>query len=196
MAAVTELVSGRAPGRGAEPRHAALEALYRAHFPFVWKALRRLGVPESDLPDGTHDVFLVAFRKLADFDGAAKVTTWLYGICLKHASSRRRRAYLRREVAGDTDPADGKSSPAEALDTRQKKLLLERALSAMSLEQRAVFTLFELDGQSGEQIAELMNSSLATVYSRLRLARAEFRKVLERAERREQAQLRRHGVTP
>ena len=53
-------------------------------------------------------------------------------------------------------------------------------LDELELSQRAVFTLFELDGLSGEEIAELLAIPLGTVYSRLRLARETFRRTLER----------------
>src|SRR6188472_4434348 len=68
------------------------EAAYRAHFAFAWRSLRRLGVPERDLPDATQEVFLVVHKKLPDFDARSRLSTWVYAICLRVASDRRRRA--------------------------------------------------------------------------------------------------------
>ena len=61
-----------APVRDASARAAtssvSFVSLYREHFAYVWRALRRLGIRDADLPDLTHDVFVVVYRKLADFD--------------------------------------------------------------------------------------------------------------------------------
>ena len=61
--------------------------LYEAHFQYIWRCLRALGVSEQALDDAVHDVFLVVQRRLPDFDGSeARVTTWLYEIALRRAS--------------------------------------------------------------------------------------------------------------
>ena len=64
--------------------------VYDEHFRFVWRSLRRLGVRESDVPDAVQDVFLVVHRRLAEFEGRSKVTTWLFGICFRVARDRRK----------------------------------------------------------------------------------------------------------
>ena len=156
-----------------------LETIYRSHFRFVWRSLRRLGVPERDLPDAVQDVFVVVHDKLSEFEGRSRIETWLYGIALRTASDRRRRAASRLEVfdaaverAGDT------LSPSAATERREGLELLERILDALPIEQRAVFTLFEIDAMSCEAIAQLLDVPLGTVYSRLRLARQAFEKKL------------------
>src|SRR5688572_24262740 len=76
----------------------SLRALYEEHFQFVWRSLRRLGVREADVPDAVQDVFLVVHRKLPEFEGRSKVTTWLFGIALRVARDRQKLAYTRRQV--------------------------------------------------------------------------------------------------
>lgn len=157
--------------------------LYDANFAFVWRTLRRLGVPESDIADATQDVFLVVHRRLSDFEGRARVTTWLFRICLRTAKDRRRRAYQRRErIAPEEVDAQLDTRPgAEAALARLDDLrILEAALGELDLDQRAVFTLFELEEMTGEQIAETLEIPLGTVYSRLRLARSAVRRALQR----------------
>jgi RNA polymerase sigma-70 factor, ECF subfamily len=56
-------------------------ALYDAHFEFVWRSLRRLGVREPDVLDIAQKVFLIAHLKIAEFKGRSRVTTWLFSIC-------------------------------------------------------------------------------------------------------------------
>jgi RNA polymerase sigma-70 factor (ECF subfamily) len=162
--------------------------LYDEQFRFVWRSLRRIGVAESDVADAVQDVFVVVHRKLGDFEGKAKVTTWLFGICVRVASDRRRLAHTRRELPTenveiarlDADAAVG--GPSDARDARA---LLETILDRMSDEQRIVFTLFELQGLTGEEIADLLDVPLGTVRSRLRLARECFQRCVTRLRRRE-----------
>lgn len=167
----------------------AFDDVYRDHVAFVWRTLRHLGVAEADAEDGVQDVFVVVHGKLASFEHRARLSTWIYGICLRVAHARRRRAHVRREVATDPSvllvdaPAEGESAP-EAIERREAEALLDAILDTMPLEQRAVFTLFELDGKSCEEIAELTCAPLGTVYSRLRLAREAFRRATAKIEAR------------
>ncbi|HEY2407035.1 MAG TPA: sigma-70 family RNA polymerase sigma factor [Polyangiaceae bacterium] len=159
------------------------EQAYREHFAFVWRSLRHLGVPDRDLPDACQDVFLVLHKKLSELAAAARLTTWLYGTCLRVASDRRRRASARNEVlsAETLERAQAHDGDARRVELTDQRALLAAALDAMSLEQRAVFALFELEGATGAEIASLLDVPEATVYSRLRLAREIFRRVLDRA---------------
>jgi RNA polymerase sigma-70 factor (ECF subfamily) len=77
------------------------QEVYQEHFRFVWRSLRRLGVRESDVADAVQDVFVVVHRKIADFEGRSKVTTWLFGICLRVARDRRRLAHVRHDVSDE-----------------------------------------------------------------------------------------------
>ncbi len=139
----------------------------------MWRSLQHLGVTEADLEDLLQEVFVVVHRKLSGFDGKSKVTTWLFGICLRVTARHRRKAYFRRERATAEPPeqADTKTPEGTAVlhDDRRR---LARALARLSLEQRAVFVLFELEGQSCQQIADLVGAPIGTVYSRLHQARA------------------------
>jgi len=169
--------------------HGALESfarVYQAHFKFVWRVLARLGVPDRDLADATQDVFVVVHRKLGDFDGQSRITTWLYAICFRTASHRRRAAPTRLEVLEQAPAIDSSGAQSEDRTARlahQRRLLAE-ALESMPLEQRVVFAFYELDGMSGEEIAEQVGVSVPTVHSRLRLARLAFRRFVERIEAR------------
>jgi RNA polymerase sigma-70 factor (ECF subfamily) len=176
-------------------RGVTIETIYRQSFRFVWRALARLGVPDRDLPDAVQDVFLVAHKRLSEFEGRSRVETWLYGIAVRVASDRRRLASARREVLAEVMPeaSDDGAHPAASAERREGLALLECILDAMPLEQRAVFTLFEIDGVACEEIAEMVGAPIGTVYSRLRLARETFRKKLAQLRARESFQLRAGG---
>lgn len=166
--------------------------VYDEHFRFVWRSLRRLGVRESDVPDAVQDVFLVVHRRLAEFEGRSKVSTWLFGICFRVAGDRRKLAHVRRRSDGDEpllDCADERVDVAAEAERRQGLAMLEAILDEMPLEQRAVFTLFELEGMSGEDIAETLEIPLGTAYSRLRIARDAFRRAVTRLNAKDQFRL-------
>ena len=61
--------------------------IFREYAPFVWRGLRRLGVPECDVEDVCQEVFVVVHRKLGDFEGRSSLRTWIYGICARTASA-------------------------------------------------------------------------------------------------------------
>lgn len=159
------------------PTLPTFEEAYEAHFDFVWRSLRRLGVREADTSDAAQDVFVVVHRKIAAFEGRAKLTTWLFRICLHVASEHRRRAHVRREILDDSAfeyVADPGLDAEEIHAKKQHLRLLERALDSMTLPHRTVFILFELEGLACPEIAEMLEIPLGTVYSRLRNARVNF----------------------
>jgi RNA polymerase sigma-70 factor, ECF subfamily len=164
-----------------------LASIYDQHFQFVWRVLRRLGVPAQDVRDAVQDVFVVVHRKLPEFRGDSKVTTWLFGICVRVARDRRRAAYVRREVVAGSNLGTNLSDGDGTMDVERREALrlLERIMDEMPLEQRVVFALFELEGESCETIAELVGAPLGTVYSRLRLARKAFHRFLARLQARD-----------
>jgi RNA polymerase sigma-70 factor (ECF subfamily) len=169
------------------PTPIEFRALYDEHVSFVWRSLRRLGVPESDLPDAAQEVFVVAHRKLPEFEGRSRLTTWLFGICTNVASDRRRLAHVRRELATPNVAADDRSpvDTAAIVDQQRARQTLDAIMSRMPEEQRIVFALFELDELGGDDIAELLDVPVGTVRSRLRLAREFFQEAVERLRARE-----------
>jgi RNA polymerase sigma-70 factor (ECF subfamily) len=160
------------------------ESLYRAHFRYVWQTLRRLGVRDADTLDAAQDVFLVVHRRLAEFEGRAKMTTWLFRICMHVASDRRRAAPLRREAQGLdlATHADDSADASTRAEWRQDLALAEAILDELPDEQRVVFVLFEIEEQSGDDIAEVLGVPVGTVRSRLRLAREAFRRAVDRRQ--------------
>lgn len=152
-------------------------AFYDEHVALVWRTLLRLGVAKADLPDAVQEVFLVAYRKLPEFEGRSKPSTWLVGISYRVASDRRRLAHVRREV-GDAGAVlartDTRLRPDEIAEQRERVQLLDGLLALLRPEQREVFVMFELEELSGKEIADIVQAPLKTVFSRLRLAREAF----------------------
>jgi RNA polymerase sigma-70 factor (ECF subfamily) len=155
--------------------------IYEAHFRYVWHSLRRLGIPERDLEDLCHDVFVAFYRGREGYDVGRPIKPWLFGIAFRVASDFRRRMRHRFEIPGaGVEPADPSPSPDEKLAAAQRRRLVSRALEALDLGRRAVFVLHDLDGCSMPEIARVLDAPLNTLYSRLRLARAEFAAAVKR----------------
>ena len=161
---------------------ASLRELFATHAPYVWNTLRRFGVPDSDLEDVTHDVFVQVQRHLADYDPALPVRPWLFGFAFRLASQRRRRAFRRHETQSgqDHEAVDPAALPDERLAAAQDRRLVLRALEAIDLERRAVFVLSQIDEAPMAEVARALGIPVNTAYSRLRAARVEFAAAVKR----------------
>jgi RNA polymerase sigma-70 factor (ECF subfamily) len=166
------------------PSHLGARELFVAHATFVARFLTRLGARPSDLDDLVQEVFLVAHRHGGFTPGRGRATTWLAHIALRVASTARRGLRRRREENDDgamtAYPATG-ADPHRSAEVTESLARVERALASLNLEQRAVFILFEIEGETCEVIALGLNVPLGTVYSRLHAARKKFRNAYERS---------------
>jgi len=157
--------------------------IHDEHADFVWLSLQRLGVADPDVEDLLQEVFVVVHRRLDSFDHSSRVTTWLFGICLRVVAAYRRRAFRRRERSVAAVPEEATSDavdPEQVAATRQAQARLRAAMDLMDLEKRALFVMFEIDELSCEEIAEMLSVPLGTVYSRLHAARKDFERALAR----------------
>lgn len=146
--------------------------LFREHAPFVWRALRRLGVADRDVDDMVQEVFVVVHRKLPEFEGRSSIRTWIYGICVRTASDYRNRARVKRELLPDSMPDVTASNDAhDALAQHEARALLDRVLGELDDDKRAVFVLYEIEELGMAEVAEAVECPLQTAYSRLHAAR-------------------------
>ncbi len=157
------------------PETPTFRTIFDAHASYVCQVVRRLGVPERDVEDVAHDVFVAVHRRLGDFEPSLPLRPWLFGIAYRVAAAYRRRRSNRDQVM-DAMPEAIDEAPAadEHIDAAQKRTLFLRALDALGEERRAIFVLHEIDGVPIPQAATLLNLPLNTAYSRLRLAREDF----------------------
>jgi RNA polymerase sigma-70 factor, ECF subfamily len=163
----------------------SFRAIYDEHLAFVFRTLRRFGVPDRAIPDAAQEVFTVAFRSMDRFEGRSSMRTWLFGIARRVASDQRRSAAARHEVLDEggegsaSDVPDSKRDVAASAERSEALVRAERLLDALPEEQRLVFALFEIEEWTGAEIAEATEVSVATVHSRLRLAREAIKRQLE-----------------
>jgi len=121
---------------------------------FVWRALVHLGVSDNQLKDVSQEVFLVATRKLPDFEGRSSVRTWLYGICRNLAADARRRDARNPETPGELPESIVMPAQEGALWAKRAHAQLVRALGTLDDAPRLVFILFEIEQLSMDEIAE------------------------------------------
>ena len=157
---------------------ATLEALFSTHVGFVWRTLRHFGVARVDLDDQTQEVFLVAHRRLPEWDGAHP-RAWLYAIARRCAAGYRRRSHRRHERAVETLPESTHThDPADRIEMDR----LHRALDSLDEEKRSVFVLYEVEEMTMREVAEAVECTLPTAYARLYAARRELARALEEKE--------------
>ncbi|MDB4933116.1 MAG: polymerase sigma factor RpoE [Labilithrix sp.] len=150
----------------------SLAEIFREHAPFVWRGLRRLGVPEADVEDVCQEVFVVVHRKLGDFEGRSSLRTWIYGIAARTASDYRRSGRVRREVVTDAPPdVAHEAGQHDALALKQARATLDRILDELDDDKRSVFVLYEIEELTMAEVADALGCPLQTAYSRLHAAR-------------------------
>jgi RNA polymerase sigma-70 factor (ECF subfamily) len=166
---------------------AAQDELYHRFRRQVAGNLYRVLGDRGDLEDLVQEVFVIAFRGLERFRGDARLSTWLYRICVNVALGRIRTRKRRPAAIGmadlDTatiDPSltERPETPEKTLERRQDRERVYRALEMLAPKKRIVLYLHEIEGMDLKEIAYLVDSNPVTVRTRLFYARKEFYKVL------------------
>ena len=156
-----------------------LEQLYRRYGKLIGHWAVRLGGPSLDIEDLVHEVFVVIARRFKEFRGDAQVTTWLFRVTENVVRNRRRRERRWRWLTTQTPEQSRQlalveSGPAEALDRTDARARVYRVLDRLSEDHRNALILFDIEGLSGEEIAELTGVRPQVVFMRLMRARRQF----------------------
>lgn len=157
------------------PRTAAatptMEGLYRAHYGFVWQAVRRFGVVPALTDDAVQDTFVTAFRR---FDELAPPTAkaWLYGIARRVASNYRRADF--RSVRRRAALAASTGKPTDTAASAEIVLVFDRFLRSLDPVDRELFVLSEIEGMTGPEAANALSLNTSTTYSRVQVLRRRF----------------------
>ncbi len=144
---------------------------------------------EAEAEDVAQEAFLRAFRDLGNFRGESKFSTWLVSIALNEARRRLRRQNTVRmesldeppEEGGKVSPAllrDWREIPSEALERRELRALLQKAIEELSPIYREVFVLRDIEELSIEETASALSISISSVKVRLHRARIMLQKDL------------------
>lgn len=158
-------------------RAQSFRAMFEAEVGYVCRVLRRLGVHERDVEDVAQDVFVAVYRRMDSYDPSRPLRPWLFGFAYHNAANYARLARHRIE-APMSEALDRRSSPELDATRSQDRTRVLVGLAAIPLERRSVLILHDIDGFPAPEIAASLSIPLNTVYSRLRVARAELREAL------------------
>lgn len=153
----------------------------------VRSVLFRLLDDQRDVEEATQDCFVQAWRNLDRFRGDAAVFTWLYRIAVNEALAR-----LRRKPLPTTDideaperalpAADASEEPQAAAESGELDEFLARRIRTLEPEYRVPLVLRDVVGLSNEEVAAILDLSVAAAKSRIHRARMRIREELVRWE--------------
>jgi RNA polymerase sigma-70 factor, ECF subfamily len=157
-------------------------ALFDAHAPYLCRVVERLTGSGDAAEDIVQEVFILAWNRRHELEDRTGIRTWLYRVAVNHVRHGRRsyvryhnvldRYKTRVDVLG-TGREEG--PPDEVAVRRQRGEQIAACVQLLSEKQREVFVLYELEEIEGNEIAQILDLPVNTVWSRLRLARAAFR---------------------
>ncbi|MCX6122325.1 MAG: sigma-70 family RNA polymerase sigma factor [Ignavibacteriales bacterium] len=163
-------------------------------YSFAYKVCRN----EEKAEETLQDTFVNVYRKLDQFNGKAKFSTWLYQIVTNNCLMKRRKTKLDKssvsiespenaqedsELQGDGAPLQTLVSltqtPQDEVVNKELRELLDTAILKLPMEQRIVFILRDVEGRSSEEAAKILKVSIPAIKSRLRRARVFLREQLQ-----------------
>lgn len=160
---------------------ARLRSIVQMNHPFIWRVVRRLGIPESDADDVTQETFCIAAHRINDIE-AGKERSFLYSVAVR-VSANARRARRRRQNAYDNfeiAPRDAAPMPDNLSDQKNARSLLDEILESLPEDLREVLVLHEIEEVGVAELAEALGIPVGTVGSRLRRAREKFHAAVAR----------------
>jgi RNA polymerase sigma-70 factor (ECF subfamily) len=170
--------------RAGPPAHVTEEfeaciGLFEDELDIVYQGLRRHGLGAADAEDIVQEVFLVMWRRWAEYDHRRPLRAWLSGIAFRVAY--RHRGRRGREVPGGLiDMTDEQPTPEEQAFATSGRALVLRLLAALSERERTIVRLHEVEGVPMRDIAETLAIPLQTAHTRLRNGRRNFDRLLRR----------------
>jgi RNA polymerase sigma-70 factor (ECF subfamily) len=167
---------------------ALFEVLVHRHSQRVYRAARAVLGDDDEAADVTQETFVRAYRKIGQFAGRAKFSTWLTKIAIYEARARRRKRHrtaIPRESVDSgkrsRSEADTAPDPERAVLAREVRALLEAAIDDLPDVYRPVFVMRQVEEMSTAETAEVLNLTRDVVKTRLHRARALLREKLEAA---------------
>lgn len=158
----------------------ALGELFVRHSTAVRRLLASVVGPSADLDDLAQDVFVQVHRSLPKFRKESRFTTWLHRVtvntAISHLRKPRGRVVPTEPQAIDRVAGNGASDPHRTHLGREMMRRLYRILDALTPKRRAAYAMFEIEGRSIAEVAEILGVPVTVAKSRIWFARREVRK--------------------
>jgi RNA polymerase sigma-70 factor (ECF subfamily) len=167
----------------------AFEALVGKYQDRVYNIALRMMRRAEDAEDVTQETFLKVYKALPSFGGRSAVYTWIFRIAVNASLSKLRSLGRRHdhevavqfgsrgddaEAGATIEPASTEAGPLESVEVADSAARVQRAIDALSPDDRAVVVLRESEGLSYDEIADAVGSTRMAVKSRLHRARTEL----------------------
>jgi RNA polymerase sigma-70 factor, ECF subfamily len=166
---------------------ARVRTVVDAEYDLLWRAIRRLGVPEGSVEDAAQQVLIIFARRIDDVEPGSE-RSFLLGTAVRVAWEFRKKDARSIEFV-EQDAIDEHASdtpdPEQLLDARRARELLDEALARLPMDQRAVFVLIEFEEMTMAEVATALSVPPGTVASRLRRAREAFASIVQQLGARE-----------
>jgi RNA polymerase sigma-70 factor (ECF subfamily) len=157
----------------------AFDLLVRRYLPKARVIARRLMQNPEDADDLVQDAFLRALERIATFDISRAFEPWFTRLLVNLGLDWRRKQMVRRTESHDPERFAGGSRPDRDAERSELRSSLQEALGKLPDRQRLIVTLFEVDGRSTEEVAEMLKVSQVTVRWHLHQARKALREMLK-----------------
>jgi RNA polymerase sigma-70 factor (ECF subfamily) len=151
---------------------ARFRALVDEHFDFIWRCLRRFGVPQSEVDAAAERVFVFAARRLDAVVGGSE-RAFLLDAAIRVAAAERQRP--RRKPSMTSEGADEATRPSDNAALERARPVAQEIFDSMSIEHCVVLVLSEIEELPARTIAGLLDLPEAAVRARLETARGRLR---------------------
>jgi RNA polymerase sigma-70 factor (ECF subfamily) len=165
-------------------------SIYQVHVHQVSRWAERLAGPYLDVEDIVHEVFIIAYERMATFRGDSSLSTWLFGITDRVVRHRRRKERWRRWLSGSADDTAGhlpsnSADPLRVVERNQAAEAVYRVLDRLNERDRQILILCELEDMSADEVAALLSIQPTNVRVRLHRARTRFVRAFEDYEQKQ-----------
>lgn len=142
----------------------------------------------ADAEDAAQEVFVKVYASLHSFTPDAKFTTWLHRIvvnhCLNFLRAKKRRRFISLifdgNIADKDEPVDNRT-PENIMEQNEKNRAIHTALNKLKEDQRVAIVLFNFQGLSYKEIAEIQKCSLAAVETRIHRGKLKLAEILKKS---------------
>ena len=173
----------------------AFDEMTRRYSEKAYSVAYQMLASHDDARDLVQDAFFEVFRTLERFNTQYRFSTWLYRILINKCINYRKRESRRRMFSfsdyGTRNGSTGQQflvanlpssekNPHEVLENEELRRSIMSALDSLSERHRTVVVLFDLEGLSHKEIAEILQCPEGTVMSRLHHGRLKLKRVLSK----------------
>ncbi len=167
----------------------AFKELFETYSIMVFQVCLHMSGNQQEAEDITQDVFFQVYKSIKSFRAKSKLSSWLYRIavnlCLNYQQKKKQARWFSLDILFESSeektkniPASPENIPDVLLEKSEKERIIQQAINSLPKQQRVAVILHRYEGLSYQEIAEVMECSVASVESRLHRAKVSLAKKL------------------